>query len=146
MVCFGKVYWGYQKRSLAGAWSSLGSYIYPVYRSGRNFVILDSSLSCLISSPSINHVSSTFRTYLEFDRSSPLCLIQATFICHWVMELVPPSGFLLLPLPISICSPQDHQSAMVRVCQVSDQYPPMAFHSHWGKSYCYHHVPKALGI
>lgn len=30
-------------------------------------VILDSSLSHPTSSPSINHVSSTFNTYLEFD-------------------------------------------------------------------------------
>lgn len=128
MVCLGKVFWGYQKRSLEGAWNSLGSCIYPVYRSGRNFVILDSSVSCLVSSPSINHVSSTFRTYLEFDHSSPLCLTQATFICHLVMGLASQSDFLFLPLPTSICSPQDHQSAMDTVCQVSGQYPPMAFH------------------
>lgn len=65
MVCWGRCFGDMGEEVLEGAWNSLGSYMYLVYRPGRNFVILDSALSCPTSSPSINHVSSAFRTNLE---------------------------------------------------------------------------------
>lgn len=65
--------------------------------------------------------------------SSLLSLIQTAIICHLVMRLASPLGFVLLTQTPATCSPQDHQSAKVRVRQASAQNLPVALTSLWSK-------------
>lgn len=83
---------------LEGTWNSLGSFMYIVYRPRRNLVTLNSFLSCPTSIPSINHGSSTFRRYLEFDRSSPLWL-RAPLSLTWFWNWSPSLASCFFPWP-----------------------------------------------
>lgn len=121
-MCLGKVFWDIG----GGAWNLLGSYVYFVCGPGSDLVILDSSLSRLASSSSINHVSSAFRTYLELDRSSSPSLTQTEG------HLSPGYGYsvpMWLPAPaLEPCGLFPTRPPACQGCPASCRSPPMALH------------------
>ena len=115
----GKVFWGHRKmyRKELGIHQDHTHVLCADLAESRNCVILDSVLSCLTSSPSINHISSAFRVNLELGRPSLLSLMETIIIRHLVMGLAPQLGFLLLLQTPATYTPRDYQSTKVRVKQ-----------------------------
>lgn len=107
---------------LEGTWNSLGSFMYLVYGPRRNLVTLHSFLSCPTSIPSINHGSSTFRAYLEFDHSSPLWP-RAPSSLTWLWNWSPSFASCFFPWPPAPLLHTTTSMLTPRACQASSQSP-----------------------